>query len=621
MMRIRALGTLAVVIAFACGSESGNLGVSSTSGGGVDGGDDSGNTGRFSDCATCLGNVFTPCDRGIPGTPITCPSACAPELGCVDCVPGSTHCVGDEVFACSADGKSVGPAIETCDWSKGLTCSKGACANACEVAKEQPSNVGCEFWAVQLDQQDALNNPVTAPWGIAVSNAGRGQANVTIEINTAPVGQPVQTQVVQTLSVGADTLVPITLPMRTLDCGAQPNDYAAPGTCLSSNAYRITSSLPVVVYQFNVFANSYSNDASLLLPTNALGKLYRVLGWPAGNPVPVVIPGAGTIVDRSYVTVVGTQAGTSVTVKPSWRIKGNSPIADTPAGGSITVTLGPFDVLNLETADGTAQDDPTSIADLSGSIVEATAPVAVFTGVEVASAPAGVIDVPTPSGWESGDTCCTDHLEEQLLPMESVGTHYVIPRSPVRSVNDYREPDIVRFMGVAEAATLTTNLPAPFDSFTLEPGEVKTTWTKDNIVVSSDKPVMVGQILLSNQYLGGAYIGDPSLTVLPAVEQARREYRILSPSGWNQSWIVITAPKAATTLLDGAAMTGCIVEVAGSIQGVEYESRRCPVQAGVHSVTGDQPFGLVAYGYGSAGSYALAGGADVKRVYSPPLVK
>jgi len=620
-MRIRPLGILALVIAVACGSESRVEFTSGSGGGDVDGGDEGGASGELSGCGTCLGNVFMSCDDGGPGTPITCPSACAAALGCVDCVPGSALCVGDEIHACSADGKGVGPVIETCDWSKGLTCSKGACANACEVAKEQPSNVGCEFWAVQLDQQDALNNPVTAPWGIAVSNAGQGQADVTIEINTAPVGQPVQTQVVQTLSVGAGTLVPVTLPMRTVDCGAKPNDFAAPGSCLSSNAYRITSSLPVIVYQFNVYANSYSNDASLLLPTNALGKQYRVLGWPAGNPVPIVIPGGAAIADRSYVTVVGTQAGTSVTVKPSWRIKGNAPISATPAGGSLTVTLGPFDVLNLETDDGTLQDDPKSIADLSGSVVEASAPVAVFSGVELARAPVGVIDVPKPGGWQSGDTCCGDHLEEQLLPMESVGTHYVIPRSPVRSLGGYREPDIVRFVGVAERARVTTNLPAPFDSFTLEPGEVKTTWTKDDVVASSDKPVMVGQILLSNQYLDGRYIGDPSLTIFPAVEQARREYRILSPSGWDQSWLVLAVPKAATTLLDGAPMTACEVEPAGSMQGVEYESRRCAVQAGVHSITGDQPFGIVAYGYGSAGSYALAGGADVKRIYSPPPLK
>jgi hypothetical protein len=70
--------------------------------------------------------------------------------------------------------------------------------------------------------------------------------------------------------------------------GSKPNDYASPGTCLSSNAFRITSSAPIVVYQFNVFKNAFSNDASLLLPTPALGKYYRVLGWPAGHPVKIL---------------------------------------------------------------------------------------------------------------------------------------------------------------------------------------------------------------------------------------------------------------------------------------------------------------------------------------------
>jgi hypothetical protein len=29
----------------------------------------------------------------------------------------------------------------------------------------------------------------------------------------------------------------------------------------------------------------------------------------------------------------------------------------------------------------------------------------------------------------------------------------------------------------------------------------------------------------------------------------------------------------------------------------------------------------VAYGYGSAGSYAFTGGADVERIYTPPPIK
>ncbi len=604
---------LTLLIGFACSATGGNSSASGTSGTG-------GHGGEGAACNTCLGTTYTPCNpNGTPGTPVVCPDACAPGKGCVLCVPGSTTCVGNEVHECSADGQNFDKVVETCDVAGGKVCSQGACAGACQVAADQPSNVGCEFWAVDLDQQDGLNDPASEPWGVALSNVGQSPANVTIEINTAPQGQPISTMVVQQITVPPGTLEALVLPTRELDCGVKPNDYLSPGTCLSSNAYRITSSSPIVVYQFNVFTNAYSNDASLLLPSNALGKFYRVIGWGAGHPIPIAFPGIGTIVDRSYVTIVGSQPGTEVTVKPSWRIKGNPPIAATPAGGQIKVTIGPFDVLNLETDDATFQDDPATMADLSGTLVTASKPIAVFSGVETTGAP-GSLQVPTPPGWMSGDSCCLDHLEDQLFPAESVGTQYVITRSPVRSTSSFREPDVLRFVGVAEPATVLTNLPSPFSTFTLQPGEVKTTWTQDNIIVSSDKPIMVGQILVSNQYVDGTYIGDPSLTIYPPAVQYRSDYVILTPPSWSENWVVIAAEPDTMVTIDGLFPT-CDVEPAGTVGGKTYESRVCPLTEGVHKIAGDKPFGIVAYGYGAAGSYAFAGGADVKRVYDPPIIE
>lgn len=136
-----------------------------------------------------------------------------------------------------------------------------------------PSNVGTEFWAVQLDQQAGGENPVTAPWGVALSNTGSEPASVTIEINTAPVGEPPALEVVQQLTVNAGELTPVILPMRPLDCGEVPNSFAAPGTCLSSRAYRITSSgtqdnvvvsadKPVLVAQILVSNVSFSRKSS-----------------------------------------------------------------------------------------------------------------------------------------------------------------------------------------------------------------------------------------------------------------------------------------------------------------------------------------------------------------------
>lgn len=598
---------------------------SASDSGGGPGGNGGGGTGNVggdaSVCGFCVNKDYTPCENGQPGTPIPCKDTCTSGVGCTLCTPGSTVCVGNEVHKCSADGMNQDELVETCNVSAGQACGNGKCGTACELSTETPSNVGCEFWAVDLDQQDGLNDPASMPWGVVLSNAGQTQANVTIEMNEAPPGQPPALKVVKQTSIAAGALEQVILPTRELDCGVKPNDYASPGTCLSSKAYRITSSYPIVVYQFNVFENAFSNDASLLLPTAALGKWHRIIGWGAGHPVPINFPGIGLIIDRSYVTIVGTKAGTVVKVRPSWRIKGNAPIPATAPGGEIVANLGPFDVLNLETDDGTFQDDPKTMADLSGTVVESNQPVAVFSGVETTQAP-GSLEVPKPPGWADGDTCCLDHLEDQIFPVESVGTKYVIARSPVRSTGgSFKEPDVLRFVGVAETATVKTTLPSPYDQFVIQPGEVVTTWTQKDITVVSDKPVMVGQILVSNQYCEGAYIGDPSLTVFAPVEQYRTEYVILTPKSWSQNWVVITTEVTAKTVIDGSATDGCTKEASGILDGVPYESRRCKLTEGVHYLTGDKPFGIVAYGYGSAGSYAFAGGANVKKIYDPPPIK
>lgn len=588
------------------GGSGGSLGTAQ--GGGID----TCPTCNFKTHLDCQGNETNCADLGLE---------CSAELGCVACPPGAKGCNGNQVVECANDGTPTGPVVEECDVNAGLTCSEGSCKTPCEVAGDKPSNVGCEFWAVDLDQQDGVNDPASAPWGLVLANSGTTAANVSIQINNAAVGAPADlADAVPSTSIPAGGLIAINMPTRELDCGTKPNDYASPGTCLSSRAFRITSSAPIVVYQFNVFQNQYSNDASLLLPTSALGNQYRVIGWNAGHPIKLPI---GNILDRSYVTVVGTTPNTEVTVRPSWKIKGNPPIAATAAGGEIKVTLNPFDVLNLETDDGTISDDPKTVADLSGTAVYSSQPVAVFSGTESTQVP-GSWEIPTYPGWDpmaSFSKCCLDHLEDQLFPMESVGTKYVIARSPVRSTSSFREPDIIRFVGAAEPANITTTLPAPFNQFLLQPGEVKTTWTQNNFTATGDKPFLVAQLLVSQGYVEGPVLGDPALTIIPPVDQYRAEYIVLIPPSWSQNWVVITTEVGANVAIDGTSPSGCVVEPAGEVEGVTYESRKCPLTVGAHAFSGDKAFGIITYGYGSAGSYAVAGGADVKKIYDPPIPK
>ena len=240
------------------------------------------------------------------------------------------------------------------------------------------------------------------------------------------------------------------MPTREVDGSLMGTNEGA-GTVLSSRAFRITSSAPIVVYQLNALAQTFSNDGSLLIPTNGLGKVHRVLAWPTGNPISVL----GLPLSRAYITVVGVAAGTNVTIRTSTPTVAGSGYPALAKGGEVTVKLGPFDVFNLE-SDGMP-------GDFSGSTVIADQPVVVFTGTELSGSP-GQHAAASRSRRAGGGTCCLDHLEEQLFPVESYGKNFAIPHSAIRSTTGYVEPDVIRIMGVATTATVKTNLAPPNDS-------------------------------------------------------------------------------------------------------------------------------------------------------------
>ncbi len=539
-------------------------------------------------------------------------------------------CVGNAVHACD-ENNQAGALIETCDTAAGEVCSNGACRKGCEVAEEFPSNLGCEFYAVDLDLSDGVSDPGGGPWGVALANAGQSPALVTIEKDDAPLGSPSAPSIVFQGTIEPGDLAEVTMPTREVDCAVTPGDWYAPGTCLSRNAFRITSTSPIVVYQFNNLTHGYSTDASLLLPTTSLGRKYRVLGWPTAHSfkVPFPIPGDpwADLVQRAYVTIVGTVANTQVTVHPSWRIKGNPPIPATPKGQSLTMTIGPFEVLNLESDDATLEEclqmsTPPYCADMTGTIVEASEPVVVFSGTEQSGI--GLPhDAEKPPSWTEDKGCCNQHLEEQLLPIESFGKNFIVTRSALRSNPQFtwwEEPDILRFMGVAAPAEVTTNLPAPLDKFTLQPGEVRETYSDKNVVVSSTEPIAVAQFLLSQDYVEPQPKGDPSFTVFPAIEQARTEYVFLALKEWDEHWVVIATEKTTEITIDGAPAANCKTAPAGTLGDKEYESRTCPLTAGVHRISGNAPFQMMAYGYASADAYSFPGGANVKKIYEPPPI-
>jgi hypothetical protein len=527
----------------------------------------------------------------------------APAQACVD----GRICVGQDIYKCGSDGKASTEKLGDC-YGADEACVGGACKSGCEAVASLGSNVGCEFWAVDLDQEyDFSNDAAGAAWGVVISNPGGQPADVAIEQNDAPVGQPAQITLTKHLVIPSGKVETVTMPTREVDGSLMGKNEGA-GTVLSSRAFRITSSAPIVVYQLNALAQTFSNDGSLLIPTNGLGKVHRVLSWPTGNPISVL----GSPISRAYITVVGVTSGTNVTIRTSTPTLGGPGYPALAKNGEVTVKLGPFDVLNLE-SDGMP-------GDFTGSTVVADQPIVVFTGTELSGSPGNAAGIPHPPG--GGGSCCLDHLEEQLFPVESYGKKFAIPHSAVRSTGGYVEPDVIRIMGVAAIATVKTNLPPPNDTFTLAPGEVKETWTQKDFVLEATEPVAVGQVLVSQEEIDGPYTGDPSLTIFPAVDQFRRNYLFSVPTSWDTNYVVISMPKGTSVTIDGAPVPpSCATRVMGNVAGTDYESRTCALPAGPHAMAGDKAFGITAYGYGRAGSYAFVGGANVTKIYVPPVIK
>lgn len=570
-------------------------------------------------CNTCEANIYTPCE----GDPVDCGElgeVCVEGQGCVPCIPGEPTCEGNSVVECDENGQP-GELIEDCDSASGSVCAEGECVDACAVADDTPSNIGCEFWAVDLPNSRGIDDASTQAWGVVLANAGETPASVIIERNIAELGEPESLFVVAQTTIPSGELETIELPRAELTGWTEATEEppGPPGTWKSNNAFRITATAPIVVYQFNTFTNDFSNDASLLLPSSGLGKVHRAIGYATANPI-APIPIAG-IPDRSSVTVVAIEDGTNIEIRP-----GTTTLSDM-VGIPVGMPGQPFDVyLNRwEVVNIASSGIP---GDMTGTVVEADKPVAVFSSGERAIAPTyDIPGMPEPPNWD-GELCCTDHIEEQVFPASSLGSQFVITHSPERSGGGWVEPDLLRFMAVAEPASVTTSLPPPRDQFELQPGEVFDTWAQEDFVVESSTPIMVAQILVSQGYTM-AFTGDPALTYFPSIDQYRERYVFLTPPSWTSNYFVLSTPyeqggdgpSLGNITLDGGPLPdGCVEQAAGTLEATEYWSIVCPVGEGAHLVEGDNAFGLTVYGYGPAGSYAYTGGADVKPIYEVPPI-
>ena len=585
---------------------------------------------------------------------------CADRLWCVVCRPGDTRCTENSlsVEVCRADGSGWDP-MRDCDTSRGEACRAGRCVVLCNDDSVLQSNIGCEYYGVDLDNivETQGRSAASQQYAVVVSNPDPVlTARVEIHRNNAPPGMTPMLERVASAIIPPRDLEVFQLPAREVDCSTVAGLNNGSGTCLSSRAYRVTSTYPVIAYQFNPLENVgvFSNDASLLTPSNSVEGQYIALGYPQQWSRTMNPDTDGREEIRAFLTIVGTQPDTRVRITATADVIPGGPLmARQPAGMPFEVRLGPFDVLNLETG--------AFLADFTGTTIAPDKPVAVFSGTECS-------DVPF---WRTGSErqpAC-DHIEEQLFPARTAGQSYVASRSPSRTqavsnagatVAVVNEPEWFRVLNASTAPVrVTTTLPenvempaGPTVEFELDIGQFRDIRALADFTIRGDGPLIVGQLMGSQQTTGIPFTlpgGDPALIMVPPVEQWRSEYVFLTPNRYAFDFVQIVARPSATVYLDDTPVAdfadctrsrsdGCIETPRHECPAPVYVTYRCqlsfpridasanpPTVAmgrqgdGVHVVRAEAPPGMppetvmvLVSGFDRYVSYSYAGGTNVR---------
>lgn len=658
------------------------------------------------------------------------------------CTPGDTRCTPGsdvEVDVCNACGLAFATARDCSAENVTNVCDEGQCVSQCEFLEKESVYVGCEYWALELDQAfvrqgGGFIDAGAAPYAVIVSNVNDTlEADVTVRAWN-PIRQAEETLVrfpvppgelaVMAAGLerfqgqvpvgsscalpGRETCVPvdasecdpadpecepaeeICTPARDLRmfcdqgelvaCGPG-NTWVREGYCIpddqtlrvrstsrSFTGMRLSSSMPIVAYQFNPLNNElvYSNDASLLYPTSALGQSYWIMTRRQTFPEL-----------KSYLTVVAVREGeTPVTVQlPRWTPENPVETQPGPQGSglpvlcgrgapfaacrdsegrvrdTLTVTLRQYEVLNIAT------NRPG--ADLTGARVTAPRDIAVFAGSQAANAPNDdscifrerqqdwvcEADRTTPCATPEGlpdirrcsnfVTCCADHLEQQMIPDFALGQRFFAARSKPRG----DEPDYWRVLAVQDETVVTLHgLPEPEEwplpglvpnrrEWRLDAGEWFEVPAPVDFEIESNRPVKVGQFLaaelapyptsLRNQRPPhqNAGTGDPAFMLAAPASQYLDDYIFLVPLGYAENYVTVTGPVDASVTLNGSVIPEDRWTTFG--RGT-FRAARMPLVPGVHRIQASAPVGAMVHGYDSFVSYGYPAGLNFRGRPSPP---
>jgi len=617
------------------------------------------NTNNVNTCTSgtkqCFGNTLQVCANNQWTNEAICTDptrVCDPtNLRCQACVSNGTTCGSDNaVHICTADG-TVGLVQTQCDSLSGEQCVEvngvAACDSPCIRAASTKSYRGCDYWLVSMANPglgattDWLGEAVAQydfddDFGVVVDNSqNESPALVTIMNGT-------QTLANESIAAGATRvfLLPYNLDLRQAEAG-QLGEHADIKSGIyraatSDGGFHLTSSLPVTVYQFNPYnyekdgAFSYSNDASLILPSTVLSQNYIVMA----RPTLVLFTTANALADYvpGLLTVVATDDNTQVTVRSkAYTIAGPSVGALTP-GSEMQFALNKGDVLQLVSAAPTSNSaceetfdvtgayfcSPNSGYDLTGTEIEANKPVGVWGG--------HVCDfVPYHSA-------ACDHLEEMMFPLQTWGKEFFVGLTKKVQAGS-TETNLIKILAGADGAQITFNPSTVHAPLNLNRGQfVEFLMEQDvDFKVSSNMPIMVGKFTVGQNYWTESYdeMGDPAFGLVVPEAQYRNEYSFITPESMTVNYVnviaLIQTDGNGTITLDGQVIPWAdfaahpIGDTGYGIVKIDVTSTGTNGAHIIYSSSDAITFGIEVYGFASYTSYLYPGGLDLE--YINPIGK
>jgi len=359
----------------------------------------------------------------------------------------------------------------------------------------------------------------------------------------------------------------------------------------------IQSTQDVTVYALN--QGWFTSDAFMVLPTDAVATDYAVMSYTSD----VTMGGSEPVSSStpSQFAVVATENNTTVTIRPS------APTFLSPGLEEQTVVLNQGESYLV-------QADPWAgnRLDLTGSIVSASKPIAVFGGHQRAT-------VPIEFNNSLGSRDC---LVEQLTPISTWGksafvsnlamssTELNIGYSLYRVVAAFDSTEI--YVDGARTAMIHSGEHYEAPIF----GAMEIVTTRPTMVAMFKKTAGQGSQQVQR-------VGDPFMMIVPPAEQFMDKYRFINIQAYDYEIvngnvvvlgnvyveqylnIVIPTTKAATVTLDGALVP---LSRFSQIGTSDYSWAQLRMADGVHDIRADTLFGIYVYGYGGANSYGYIGG-------------